>query len=118
MSLPDLLEQKEWAILGLVVLSFLGVYCVRLVTTFRGGIFSKCWKEVTAGAVILALAQIPIIVSEVGPLDLQTLLADAGALMRLAGVTLIIIGLRSQSRVWRMEGKDEEIKINPQENLA
>jgi hypothetical protein len=102
--LPNLLEQNGWAIVGLIVLSILGLYCLRLVAIFRNGIFSKCWKQVTAGASFLIAAQIPLIASEIGQSSFNVGLVDAGAIMRLTGVVLIIIGLRSQTRIWRLEG--------------
>jgi hypothetical protein len=101
--LPNLFQQEYWSIVGLIVLSIFGMYCLRLVSTFRNGLFSKCWKQVTAGAIFLIAAQFPLIGSQIGSSNLKTPLVDAAALMRLAGVILIIIGLRAQTRIWRVE---------------
>lgn len=116
--LLDILQQEPWGILGLVVLSVLGLYCLRLLATFSDGLFSKCWKQVSAGAIFLIAAQFPIIGSEIGPSNMAAAFVDTGGIMRLTGVVLIIFGLRTQVRIWRMEDiKDLEASKRREQDL-
>jgi hypothetical protein len=103
-------------ITGVVVLSIFGFYAVGLLTTFRQGMLEKGWRNVTQGAIILVLAQIPILISPIGPTGLASLLDDTGAILRFIGIVLLILGFRAQYRVWRPNRKDlsPTIELNNQ----
>ncbi len=98
----DYTQDEE--IIGLIVLSAFGFYALKLVMSFRTGLLARSWKQVTAGSIFLILAQLPFLAvgidSQVG-----SLLTMLGTFMRFAGVVLLTIGLRAQSRVWRLENK-------------
>ena len=88
------------------MLSIFGFYAIKLLATFRNGMLEKGWKHVTEGAIILAVAQIPFLVSGIGPSVLSSLLDDVGSLLRLTGMIFLILGFRAQYQVWRLDNKD------------
>ncbi|MGI0078587.1 MAG: hypothetical protein ACRECH_03090 [Nitrososphaerales archaeon] len=90
-------------IAGLVVLSAFGFYAIRLVASFRTGLLAESWEQVTVGAIFLISAQIPFLASGIGSFGGESLLTGLGTLMRFVGVLFLVIGLRAQSRVWRLE---------------
>ena len=90
---------------GIFVLIAFGYYALRLLASFRKGMLEKGWRDVTIGAIILAIAQFPILASGVSENGMFDLLGSAGALLRLTAMIFLILGLRSQYQVWRLDKK-------------
>jgi hypothetical protein len=91
---------------GVVVLSIFGLYAVRLLASFRKGMLERGWRLVTAGAIVLAAAQIPFLVAVlIGPPD-GSILSSIGNFSRFGGIVLITIGFREQYRIWHIDKKD------------
>lgn len=100
-------------ILGIAALSALGFYAIRLLASFKTGLLAKSWRQVAIGAFLLILAQIPFFLSGFGELSDAMVYLTAGAMvMRLAGVIFFILGLRAQSKVWRLESKTQREEEN------
>jgi len=98
--------QLSMEILGVVVLSIFGFYAVRLLSSFKRGMLEKGWKNVTQGAIILVLAQIPFLLAGITPSTLSSILIGAGDLLRLIGIIFLIVGFRAQYQIWRVDNKD------------
>jgi hypothetical protein len=100
-------------IAGIVVLSIFGFYAVRLLATFKQGMLEKGWRNVTSGALMLAIAQIPFLVSRIGNAALGSLLNETGNILRFIGIVFLILGFRAQYQVWRVDNKDLSSAIQP-----
>ncbi len=97
-------------IAGVLILSALLFYALRLLESFKTGMIAKSWKQMTAGAIFLILAQFVFLANDAGFLGEPSILVTLGTVLRFCGVVFIIIGLRSQSRVWR--GQVENFKTS------
>ena len=109
--------QVSMEIVGLTGVLIFSFYAVKLLGSFRHGVLEKGWKEVTQGAIILALAQIPFLVAGIYPTSFNTALVYAGNLFRFIGLAFLILGFRTQYQVWRLDNKDLPQKVNQTEVL-
>lgn len=93
-------------IVGVFVLSTFGYYAWRLLSSFRKGLLERGWRLVAAGAIVLAIAQIPFLASLVFPPHSMAILVPAGNLARFAGIILLTLGFRDQYKIWRVDKRD------------
>jgi hypothetical protein len=93
-------------VIGIVVLSTFGYYALKLMTSFRKGMLERGWRLVTFGAIILALAQIPFLISLASPSLLMSTLRTVGNLSRFLGIVLLTLGFRDQYKIWRIDKKE------------
>lgn len=98
--------QQIFEISGLLVLSALGLYAVKLVSSFRTGLLARSWKHVTTGALFLIFAQLPLLGSGVISSNYSTIMIMVGTVMRFVGVVYLVLGLRAQYGVWRLDKKN------------
>jgi len=91
-------------LVGVVTLSVFGFYALRLLSTFRKGLLEEGWRNVTRGAVILAMAQIPLLVSR---FVFDSFLDYVGDIFRFIGIFFLILGFRSQYKVWKVNDEKE-----------
>lgn len=80
-------------------------YAVRLLSSFRKGILEAGWRKVTIGALILVIAQLPILASWVSAPGPMLVLEIIGMSLRLIGVIFLILGFRAQYEIWRTDKK-------------
>lgn len=104
-------------LIGTMLLSALGYYVFRLLSSFRKGMLERGWKLVTYGAIVLALAQIPFIIGSLGSPNVSNIYTIAGNFLRVAGVFLLILGFRNQYQVWRLDDKKDAKKEFSTENV-
>jgi hypothetical protein len=91
-------------VVGVIVLSAFGFYAARLLDSFRRGMLERGWKLVAAGAIVLVLAQIPFLL---GAILSYPLFMVVGNITRFAGIILLALGFRAQSKIWRVDKKLE-----------
>lgn len=90
-------------LIGVVLLSVFGFYAFMLLATFRKGLLENGWRNVTRGAIILALAQIPLLASR---FTFETFLGYVGDFIRFVGIVFLILGVRAQYKVWKLDEKE------------
>ncbi len=90
---------------GVIVLAVFVYYAVRLLSTFRKGMLERGWKLVVVGAILLGVAQIPILTAALISGSLSRPLTDAGELVRFAGIIFLILGFRAQYQIWKIDRK-------------
>jgi arginine exporter protein ArgO len=104
MSTIDYMQITEIA--GLIILTTLGFYALRLLGSFRTGVLARSWRYISVGAILLIFAQIPLIAEGIGSfIAYVPSLAILAMGLRFLGVVFLIIGMRIQSSVWQTETK-------------
>jgi len=93
-------------LIGIVVLSTFGYYALQLMASFRKGMLERGWRLVTFGAIILALAQIPFLISLATPSLLMSDLRLVGNLSRFVGIIFLTLGFREQYKIWHINKKE------------
>lgn len=93
----------------LVATIFLGYYAAKIFFYMRLGRLERGWKLVTGGAVSLSFAFLTLAIQHIFSRvsNLFFYLDAVGMLFSIAGIILMVLGLRSHYQVWtrKMEGK-------------
>ena len=95
---------------GLVVISIFGFYALKILGNFKSGMLEKGWKQVALGSVFLILAQLLLIVSQIGVAGLTNFLDLVAYALRLLAMIFLILGLREHYLVWRVD-KTEPLSV-------
>jgi hypothetical protein len=103
--LPINFLQLAFDIVGFTALLIFVFYAVRLLRSFRKGLLERGWKWVSAGAFLLAAAELPFLTTQVMGPYVASLLSDAGMLMRFSGLVCLILGFKAQYEIWRVDNK-------------
>ena len=97
--------QPAMQIIGVVLLSIFGYYAVRLLSSFKRGILEGGWRLVTAGAIVLVIAQFPLLLAGQATSKLMFDLVELVYVLRFIGIVFLTLGFRAQYQIWRVDKK-------------
>jgi hypothetical protein len=106
----------------IVVWLLMGYYSLRILRSLKGGILSKGWEFICVAVPFLILGQLATSLSSssrITSISEQSLQA-IGALLSLTGGIMIVIGFRTEYKVWNPKGMPSapafnETELSPQQ---
>ncbi len=90
----------------IVVWILMGYYSVRILRSFKGGLLSNGWKYICIAVPFLIFGQLATSMSGSDSISvtLEQTFKVLGASLSLIGGIMIVIGFRSQYRIWNPKG--------------